>query len=113
MLDGGESLRNYLYITDSVELLLNIFSGKELVYNIGGDTEEVSIAQLADKVANNFGSEVVRGKSKINATQAAPRGVSLDMSKSRTEFPSFGKNIVNLDKGIKQIIRWYNLGNEK
>jgi len=113
MLDGGESLRNYLYITDSAELLLNIFSGNELVYNIGGDTEEVSIAQLADKVANNFGAKVIRGKSKIDATKTAPRGVSLDMTKSRMEFPTFGKNIVNLDIGIRQIIRWYNLGNEK
>tara|TARA_Y100000034_G_C6858005_1_gene390180 strand:- start:699 stop:1343 length:645 start_codon:yes stop_codon:yes gene_type:complete len=113
MLDGGESLRNYLYITDSVELLLNIFSGKELVYNVGGDTEEVSIAQLAVKIADKFKAKVVYGKSKVDKTKAAPRGVCLDMTKSRMEFTKFGKNIVNLDKGIGQVIKWYNLGNKK
>ena len=40
MLDGGESIRNYLYITDSMEILLNIvLNGKEIVYNVGGDSE--------------------------------------------------------------------------
>ena len=105
MLDGGESLRNYLYITDSVELLLNLFKGKELVYNVGGTSEEVSIYDLARKIANNFNSRVLLGKSKTDTTKAAPKGVCLDMSKVNSEFPFFGNRQTMLDDGIRQVIK--------
>ena len=113
MLDGGESLRNYLYVTDSVELILNLSKGKDLVYNVGGDLEEVSIYDLASKVAENFGSKVLRGQSKLAATQSAPKGVCLDMSRVKNEFDFFGAQQTPLSNGIKQVIRWYNLGENK
>jgi len=113
MLDGGESLRNYLYITDSVELLINIFSGTELVYNVGGDTEEVSILDLATIISNNFEASVIPGKSKLDSIKTAPKGVSLDMSRVRKEFWSFGQNLTDLSSGVKQVMRWYNLEGKK
>ena len=113
MLDGGESLRNYLYLTDSIELLINILSGTELVYNVGGDTEEVSILTLASMISKNFEATVIPGKSKLDSIKTAPRGVSLDMSKVRKEFWTFGSNLTDLETGIKQIIRWYNLEGNK
>ncbi len=108
MLDGGESLRNYLYLTDSAELLINILFGKEMVYNVGGDTEEISILNLANMISKNFGAKVVPGKSKLDSVKSAPKGVSLDMTRARKEFKTFGHNLTGLDKGIKQVIRWYN-----
>ena len=113
MLDGGESLRNYLYVTDSVELILNLSKGRELVYNVGGDSEEVSIYNLALKIAENFDSKVIKGKSKPEMIKSAPKGVCLDMSKVKSEFPFFGAQTVPLSKGIGQVIKWYNLGINK
>jgi UDP-glucuronate decarboxylase len=113
MLDGGESLRNYLYITDSVEILLNLSKGKDLVYNVGGDSEEVSIYDLACNIAENFGNDVLQGKSKSAISASAPKSVYLDMSKTKKEFAFCDKNKTPLSEGIKQTIRWYNLGAEK
>jgi UDP-glucuronate decarboxylase len=110
MVDGGESLRNYLYITDSVELILNISKGKNMVYNVGSDSEEVSIYDLALKIAENFNSKVIRGESKIEATMSAPKGVCLDMTKVKSEFSFFGSKTTSLSDGIRQVIKWYNLG---
>ena len=109
MLDGGESLRNYLYLTDSAELLINILFGKEMVYNVGGDTEEISILNLANMISKNFGAKVVPGKSKLDSVKSAPKGVSLDMTKCRKEFWSFGRNLTKLEQGIRKVIEWYNL----
>ena len=112
MLDSGESIRNYLYVSDSVRLILNLSKGKELVYNIGGDSEPVSIYELACIIADNFGVKVIRGESKLEIVKAAPKNVYLDMSKIKSEFSFFGNEKVLLSDGIKKIIKWYNLGDK-
>ncbi len=110
MLDSGESIRNYLYITDCVEILLNIIlKGKEKVYNVGGDTEEVSIFNLAQKISDLTGAYVEKGKKKEYFIKTAPQKVGLSMDRYRAEFCEYGKNIVNLNKGISQVLRWYNI----
>ena len=38
------------------------------------------------------------------------------MSKVREEFPEYGKDIISLEEGLKNTIRWYNFigeGNDK
>ena len=110
MLDEGSSIRNYLYITDSIEVLLNILlHGKELVYNVGGDTEPVSIYDLATTIGDILSVNTKKGAKKTDSNTFAPRTVGLDMSKYRQEFPDYGKNIVNLKAGISNTIKWFEL----
>jgi UDP-glucuronate decarboxylase len=110
MLDQGQSKRNYLYISDSIELMLKIIlKGKDLIYNIGGDTEEISICDLATSIASHFNAIVIPGKNTTKeVVKKAPNTVKLCMSKIRNEFPEYGKNIVSLEEGLKNTIRWYN-----
>ncbi len=110
MFDEGKSIRNYLYITDCCEILLKILlRGRESVYNVGGDTEEISIHSLAETIAENFKVPVEKGTRKSSATSSAPNKVGLSMDRFRSEFPSYGPNIVDLETGIKQTLRWYKL----
>jgi dTDP-glucose 4,6-dehydratase/UDP-glucuronate decarboxylase len=109
MLDDGAAIRNYLYITDSIEYLLNILLyGRELVYNVGGDSEPITICALAQKIATNFEATVKKGPSKSDTTKSAPKNVGLDMNRYKTEFQQETHSIINLEKGISTTIEWFN-----
>lgn len=112
MLDEGDSIRHYIYISDCVEILLNMtLHGEHFVYNVGGDTEPVSIFGLAQKVGNFFDAQVIPNKNKKSkeSIKSAPSRVGLDMTRYRHEFPTYGQNLTSLDKGIENILRWLNL----
>jgi len=110
MIDSGSAIRNYLYITDCVEIMLNILlRGKSEVYNIGGDTQEISIHDLACQVANIFEAKVEKGAEENKNIKSAPKKVGLSMLKYRQEFKEYGKNIVKLEEGLKKVTQWYNL----
>jgi dTDP-glucose 4,6-dehydratase/UDP-glucuronate decarboxylase len=113
MFDEGESIRNYLYITDAICIFINtLFNGKDLVYNVGGDTEPISIFELACKIGKHFKVPVAKGKSKNINVKTAPKNVGLDMSKYRNEFPKHVTRTL-LDDGIRNTIKWYNLKEEE
>lgn len=112
MLDQGLSIRNYLYITNSAEILINIlYNGIHDVYNVGGDTEEVTILQLAKKIGKILNVDVVTPKEEKTSehTAAAPSRVALDMSRYRKESDSYQKNIIFLDQGLKKLVKWFNI----
>ena len=114
MLDEGSSIRNYLYITDSAEMLLNILLyGKELTYNVGGDTEPVSIYNLATTIGDILSVKTNKGAKKTDSNTFAPRNVGLNINKYRQEFPDYGKDIVNLKAGILNTIEWFGLKEQK
>ena len=106
MLDGGESIRNYLYITDSMEILLNIvLNGKEIVYNVGGDNEPISIFGLTSIIANKFNVKVIKGITENTTNKSAPKNVGLSMKKYRNEFVK--SENVRLFSGIQKTIDWF------
>ena len=108
MFDDGSSIRNYLYVLDSVRVFINcLTNGKHLVYNVGGDREPTSIYELANKIAKYFGVKAIKGKSKVNSVKTAPKNVRLDMSRYRDEFSD--DDFISLDDGVKNIIEWFNL----
>ena len=113
MLDEGKSIRNYLYISDCVEILINILhKGKHQIYNVGGDSEEIDILDLANKIASTFDVDVIIPPMEDPLEQdiiSAPNKVSLDMARYREEFPSYGENIIFLDKGLKKLIKWFKM----
>lgn len=110
LMDEGDSLRNYLYLVDGIEMMLNLILNSktnETTYNIGGDTEPITIFELAKKIGSAFQCEVVRGETNsFHAGLGAPRNVYMDMGKYRSEFST--NNQILLDSGIQSVINWYN-----
>ena len=112
LLDSGLALRNYLYLTDGVEMLLNIIlnsQSKNLVYNVGGDQEPVTIRELARKIAKILDCEVEFGNDLTDAVSSAPKNVYMSMDKYRSEFSKHNNSYINLDNGLMNVIRWYKL----
>ena len=108
LLDSGDAIRNYLYIVDSAEMLLNIFlNGQSSIYNVGGDKEQVTIYELANKVGNILNISVNKGNKIQDNVKDAPNIVSLDMKRYQAEF--YNKKFIELNVGIKNIIEWFNI----
>ena len=88
LLDTGESLRNYLYLTDGVEILLNLIlneNSKETTYNVGGDQEPTTILELAKKIGNFMQCKVETTDTGVRSdiTVSSPKNVYLSMNKYR------------------------------
>jgi dTDP-glucose 4,6-dehydratase/UDP-glucuronate decarboxylase len=112
LLDDGSALRNYLYLTDGIEMLLNIVvnsESKEMIYNVGGDLEPITIYELAKKIGFILKCDVNKGTRSVNAAIAnAPKNVYMNMNRYRSEFKEKNNIFVPLDKGIQNVIKWYN-----
>jgi dTDP-glucose 4,6-dehydratase/UDP-glucuronate decarboxylase len=110
ILDDGSSIRNCMYITDCVEVMFNILlNGKSIIYNVGGDSEEVTIFDMATFVGEALGVPVVKGNMKTIANVDAPNKVALDMTKFKDEFKDYNAS-VDLRRGIENILKWYGYG---
>jgi dTDP-glucose 4,6-dehydratase/UDP-glucuronate decarboxylase len=98
MRDGGSALRTYCYVEDVAEMMLDIlFKGKDVVYNVGGDTR-VTIGSLARNIASLTDSVVLGG---LTPDEGAPSDVQLDMTKTLVEFPrEFTSLLTGLSKTI-------------
>ena len=111
LLDSGESIRNYIYLTDGLEIILNIAlnsSTNELVYNVGGEFEPISIYQLALKIGNILNCPVLKLDNNSNDMyKNSPKNVCLSMEKYKKEFKNYGDKFINLDKGLLNVIKWY------
>jgi dTDP-glucose 4,6-dehydratase/UDP-glucuronate decarboxylase len=110
LMDEGSAIRNYIYIVDCVEIILNILlSGKKNIYNVGGDREEITIYELAKVVGEVINVDVLKGQQKQDFVSKSPSKVALDMSRYQNEF---GKNnsFISLREGIKNTVKWLKLG---
>jgi UDP-glucuronate decarboxylase len=114
LLSDGSPTRTFCYVADAVAgyflILLKGRPGEP--YNIGADTPEVSMANLAERVSYQgqnlveYGGRIVRGAS----TEAAylvdnPRRRCPDITKARSEL-GFSPS-VSLDEGLRRTLRWY------
>jgi len=109
LLDDGAAIRNYIYITDCVEAMLQLFfDGEESIYNVGGDKEETTIFEIAKIVGSILDVPVMKGNKKTVITADAPNKVALDMTRYKEEFGP-PKATVELRDGIKNVIRWYGM----
>jgi nucleoside-diphosphate-sugar epimerase len=104
MMDGGEALRTYCYITDATHMIWNILlHGKENIYNVGG-VSRTTIAKLAKLIGKLIQVPVVIPKQKKQALVSAPEDVRLDLSKTKKEF---GKKVfVSFEDGVQKTITW-------
>jgi len=103
LLDSGDALRTYCYITDVIEMLWNIlFFGKNPVYNVGGESK-TTIFNLANIIGKELNKKVFVPE-KINSLQGNPKVVNICTKTYTNEFstPMF----ISLDEGIKKTITW-------
>lgn len=104
LLDSGDAIRTYCYVSDVLEMIINIMlHGKELIYNVGGE-EIITIKQLADKIGEILNIPV-SVPSVENKACGATSGVSLDMSRYMNEFGQ--KDFICIEDGLKKTIEWF------
>ena len=103
LMDNGDAMRTYCYITDVVEMFWNIlFFGKEITYNVGGESK-TSILELAKLIGGNLNKPVVLPK--VTQTLSGnPKNVNISLKKYLNEFKK--NNFVSLTDGIKKTITW-------
>lgn len=106
MMDEGKALRQLSFITDTIEMILNVMlSGTSTIYNIGG-TDLKSIKEIAEVIAKNEGVEV-KLPEVTNSVGGAPKNLILDVSKYISEFGC--PNFISYEKGLKKTAQWIKL----
>ena len=103
MMDEGKVLRQLSFITDTIEMMLNIMlSGKESIYNIGG-VDLKSIREIAEVIAKNEGVEVEVPEISTSVG-GVPKSLILDISRYINEFgcPRF----ISYEKGLAKTAEW-------
>lgn len=103
LLDHGSSIRTYIYITDAIIMMWNIFlNGKSNVYNVGGD-ESKSILDIANEIGDIMGVNVIIPDFD-NSLSGSPKFVNVDMNKYYNEFGQLRLDSVR--EGLIKTIMW-------
>ncbi len=104
MMDAGLAQRTFCFITDMVEMLLNIaLNGKEIVYNVCG-TDTTTIKDLAKSIAR-MNQAKFNYKFKEGAVKGTPQILTLDNNRYLSEFKK--RTFVPLDKGLVITSEWF------
>ena len=109
LLDKGDSIRSYCYVSDTIEMCLRILlDGKSAIYNVG-NPNQITILGLAKLIARQFGNiKVIFPKNnsdgELNPRTQAPNIVSINCRKYEKEFGSL--DYVKLDDGLINTITW-------
>lgn len=103
LLDSGDAIRTYCYITDTIEMFWNILlHGNEILYNVGG-VSKVSILELANEISKKLNTTVIVPKSQ-NSLIGNPKIVNMSIEKYLKEFQ---KDVfVKLEDGLDTTIKW-------
>lgn len=103
MLDEGKALRQLSFITDTIEMILNVMlSGKGTIYNIGG-IDLKSIKEIAEVIAHNAGVDV-KLPSVSSSVGGTPKNLILDISKYISEFGC--PNFISYEEGLAKTAEW-------
>jgi len=104
MMDAGTAQRTLCFITDAIEMLLNILlNSKEMVYNVCG-TETVTIRELAEMIAKINRANVKAPTQKKDIT-GTPNRSTLSNKKYRNEFNK--ESFVALNDGLQITSGWF------
>lgn len=110
MMDEGKALRQLSFITDTIEMILNVMlSGKSVIYNIGG-VDLKSIREIAEVIAKNEGVEV-KTPQISKSVGGLPKNLILDVSKYISEFGC--PNFISYEKGLAKTAQWIKLLNKQ
>tara|TARA_B100001758_G_C18413756_1_gene617799 strand:- start:580 stop:1614 length:1035 start_codon:yes stop_codon:yes gene_type:complete len=104
LMDSGDAIRTYAYISDVSKILLNILvKPNHATYNVGGKSK-VTIRELAELIALNLGVNVNVPKND-SYLSGAPREVGLNLDRIENEY--LISNYVTLEEGLDKTIEWY------
>ena len=102
----GTGRRTYCYISDAMEMMLNILlPGKEPIYNVGG-IEAVTINELASMIGDilNVGAILPKEEKGLLWSKGAPKDVGLNLSLYERDFGK--KEFVSLEEGLTKTIEY-------
>lgn len=103
LLDQGTAVRTFLYVADAVEMLWNILlHGSEPIYNVAGNYE-VSIYELALKVAQRLNKKVYKANNN-DGLPGAPLIVRLNTNLYEKEFKT--PQVHDFDSALDRTIAW-------
>jgi len=98
--DAGSAERTYLYVEDAAQMMLDIlFKGKEVVYNVGGESY-TNILDLSMKIGELTGASIKLGNDTL---LGAPSSVRVCINRINAEFP---RTFVPLDEGLRRTIEY-------
>lgn len=105
LIDRGEAIREYLYISDAVKALLKILTaGKHNIYNIGAGKEgQISIAEVAKSIAKIAKADLEIPTAN-NDILASTKDANLDISRYKAEFGNLYS--VPFEAGINKTFHW-------
>ncbi len=111
--EKGEQTRSYCYIADAIVYILKVLlsSKNGEAYNIGNNTDEVSVNQLAQKMNKLFNNslKIKRIKYPDLYPNDEPKRRCPDITKVK-ELSGYSPQI-NLESGLKRTIEWVREGN--
>lgn len=104
MMDEGLTKRTFCFITDMIEMLLNIMlSGKEITYNVCGK-DTITIRSLAKLIAQITQARF-NYKFKARRLKGTPLILTLDNNRYLSEFRK--KSFVSLNEGLVITSEWF------
>ena len=106
----GENTRSYCYINDAIEATFKVLFLEEKgeAYNIGNPSQEISVNQLSEIVANLLPEKVPIEKIKPPHAvygDSDPKRRCPDISKLQSAIDFVPK--YNLEEGVDRTIKWY------
>jgi nucleoside-diphosphate-sugar epimerase len=103
LMDAGQAIRTYCYVSDAVELIWQAaLHGTQPVYNVGGHST-VTIGELAQLVGRIVGVPV-SFPAQAAEVAGAPAEVRLDLTRAETEFKK--TSYVGLEDGLRATVDW-------
>jgi UDP-glucuronate decarboxylase len=114
MFSDGSARRTFCYVADAVagyyKILVNGRSGE--AYNIGVETPEISMVELADRVAS-LGRDLFDYRGKVVRQQSADKDYLVDnpsrrcpiITKARTELGYDPQTTI--EEGLRRSLIWY------
>jgi len=106
LIDSGNAMRTYCYISDIVEVILKMaISEKKGIYNLGGESR-VSISDLAITIGSILSVPVIFPEDNAGLI-GAPSDVILNLDRMKEDFEK--KSFVPLDEGLRKTIEWQKL----
>lgn len=105
LMDSGSALRTYCYVSDAIEMCINIvMKGKERIYNVGGESK-VTILELAEKIAAKTGATIRLPVNSNSSQLGAPVDVSLDLERIKSLAEK--RHFVSLSTGLDHTLNWF------
>jgi dTDP-glucose 4,6-dehydratase/UDP-glucuronate decarboxylase len=103
--DSGISVKNYIYVNDALEMLIDIgFFGKDMTYNVGND-QSITIRSLAQMIAEMMDVSVSFNDNEKNIMAGAAPVMAVNMQKYEDEFGAL--YCLDLKESLRRIIKWW------